>query len=100
VDDFEFEEAVSECGADASAQDILLLAAKKGAAREIFEETGLDFRHALDRLDPAPLRAERTDDLCECELKNRLYFYVVAKDEDFPKVFSLQFFESMLYSLH
>ena len=88
IDDIEFEEAVNESGSRSSAQDILILAAKKGAARELYEETGLDFRAELDRLKPMQLRSSSTEDLLFCELKHRLFFRVIIQDEDFPDVSS------------
>jgi len=69
-------------------QEQLLLAAKIGAAREFFEEVGIDLRENLDRLQPSPLREEATLGeeglpLLSNELDKRLYFYLELDDNDF-----------------
>lgn len=61
----------------------LLAAAKLGAARELFEETSIDVRQNLKRLQPAPLRLVGTDKELHCELKKRIYFFLKVTDEDF-----------------
>lgn len=66
----------------------LLLAAQLGAARELFEETGMDMRNQLHRLEPAGLRSEITTDfegrfVLTCELNKRLYFVLTVTDGDF-----------------
>mmetsp|Transcript_3130 Transcript_3130/g.5697 ORF Transcript_3130/g.5697 Transcript_3130/m.5697 type:complete len:205 (-) Transcript_3130:72-686(-) len=72
--------------------DQLLAAARMGAARELFEETGMDIQRNLDRLKPATLRSGVENDrktgspLLGCELRKRLYFFLSVTDEDFiPK---------------
>jgi 8-oxo-dGTP pyrophosphatase MutT (NUDIX family) len=55
----------------------LLIAAKKGAVRELFEETGLDLRSQLHRVSPLRL-ADRTN-----IHKNRLFFVATVQDTDF-----------------
>jgi len=70
---------------------LLLLASQIGAARELYEETGIDVRSQLERLVPAPLRRRRTTDeiMAEvevCSVKDRCYFNLVLMDDDFPKV--------------
>ena len=40
------------------ADEQLLLAAKAGAARELYEETGVDMMRQLERLQPAPLHRD------------------------------------------
>jgi 8-oxo-dGTP pyrophosphatase MutT (NUDIX family) len=55
----------------------LLIAAKKGAVRELFEETGLDLRSQLHRVNPLRL-ADRTN-----MHKNRLFFVATVQDTDF-----------------
>lgn len=66
----------------------LELACKLGAARELYEETGLDLRSSLDRIIPASLRAapvqENGRELLVNEHKNRLFFFVPVNDQDFP----------------
>jgi hypothetical protein len=67
----------------------LLLACKIGAARELFEETGMDLRTSLDRLKPLQLRASTgsENDLLNCEFKKRVLFSVDINDDDmFTKV--------------
>jgi 8-oxo-dGTP pyrophosphatase MutT (NUDIX family) len=56
-----------------------------GAARELFEETGIDIRNELDRLKPALLRPPVTRDKhgeVACELNKKLYFYLPISDND------------------
>ena len=55
----------------------LLIAAKKGAVRELFEETGLDLRSELHRV--KPLRLEDRSNI----YKNRLFFVASVGDADF-----------------
>ena len=62
--------------------DVLLLAAKIAAARELWEETGLDVRHCLERLQEAPLRNPNANELT-CELERRIYFHLLLKNDDF-----------------
>ncbi|KAI2500184.1 hypothetical protein MHU86_14259 [Fragilaria crotonensis] len=90
VDAAEFQ-AAARTSQDASAQ--LMIAAQMGAARELFEETGLDVRNELYRMEPAALRnaggtttATTTKDgksILTCELKHRLYFFLPVTDDDF-----------------
>jgi len=64
----------------------LIWACKEGAARELYEETGMDIRSHLDRLEPAKLRSEETNDdekLLTNELKERLFFFLHTTDKDF-----------------
>ena len=67
----------------------LLLACRSGAARELFEETGIDMRGQLDRLEPAPLRKDPQMDedgsrfLLSNELKHRLFYFLPVTDNDF-----------------
>jgi 8-oxo-dGTP pyrophosphatase MutT (NUDIX family) len=83
IDDFVFQ---AESSRDAQTQ--LMLAARAGAARELYKETGMDLRYQLDRLEPAALRSYITFDehgtpTLKCELKHRLYFFLPVSDEDF-----------------
>jgi 8-oxo-dGTP pyrophosphatase MutT (NUDIX family) len=85
VDEFEFLVAAHS---SRDAQTQLLTASRAGAARELFEETGMDMRNHLDRLEPASLRSDVTLDkkgkpLLKNELKHRLYFVLSVTDEDF-----------------
>lgn len=81
IDDFEFEEAAKH-HPDRSGQ--LLQAGRSGAARELFEETGIDLRSQLDRLQPANLHRDKDDKLLN-EYKHRMFFTVSVTDADFPK---------------
>ena len=81
IDDFEFEAAAKTTGGNAQTQ--LLEAAKAGAARELWEETGVDIRHQLERLQPAALRSSSTQKELACEIKHRLFFFLAVTDDDF-----------------
>lgn len=79
---------INPAASSRDAQTQLLLAARAGAARELYEETGMDMRYQLDRLEPASLRSDVTFDkhgkpILKCELKHRLYFFLPVSDEDF-----------------
>ena len=69
------------CGGNAQKQ--LLEAAKAGAARELWEETGIDVRSQLKRLQPAALKSSNTATELSCEIKHRLFFFLAAADDDF-----------------
>jgi ADP-ribose pyrophosphatase YjhB (NUDIX family) len=63
----------------------LFHAARAGAARELFEETGLDVRTNIDRLQPVCLKSNSSSassDLVN-EYKHRLFFYCLVTDDDF-----------------
>lgn len=86
VDEHEFIEAAKR-SCDCHTQ--LLLAAQIGVARELFEETGMDLREQLHRLEPAALRSEEAikekgDIILICEHKKRLYFFLHVTNDDFP----------------
>mmetsp|Transcript_18659 Transcript_18659/g.26443 ORF Transcript_18659/g.26443 Transcript_18659/m.26443 type:complete len:535 (+) Transcript_18659:98-1702(+) len=62
----------------------LAYAAKRAAARELFEETGLDFRDQLDRFEPAHLYEQPSKpDFLTFEHKHRIYFRINVNDNDF-----------------
>jgi len=67
----------------------LLLACKSGAARELFEETGIDVRSQLERIVPARLRTEtkvkQGTAILPNEYKHRLFFFLTVTDDDFAK---------------
>mmetsp|Transcript_12863 Transcript_12863/g.24434 ORF Transcript_12863/g.24434 Transcript_12863/m.24434 type:complete len:230 (-) Transcript_12863:33-722(-) len=71
------------------ADEQLLLAAKAGAARELFEETGIDMQCQLDRLRPAQLKTDGNSKPSSFSLpnlyKSRLFFFLPVTDRDFPK---------------
>ncbi|EEC51226.1 predicted protein [Phaeodactylum tricornutum CCAP 1055/1] len=62
----------------------LLEAGKRGAARELFEETGIDVRSQLHRMEPATLR-EPKDGESELanEYKHRLFYILNVANDDF-----------------
>lgn len=61
-------------------------ACKGGAARELFEETGIDIRSQLNRLEPVIIRKEKDEDeKLVNEYKHRLFFSLLVSDDDFPK---------------
>ena len=85
IDEHEFFAAAEE---SLDGQTQLLLASRAGAARELYEETGLDVRYQLDRVEPATLRDEIEFDkngtpILKNEFKNRLYFFLPVTDNDF-----------------
>lgn len=62
----------------------LQMAAKRGAVRELFEETGIDVRDQLERVQPVSLYEEKQDEeQLENEFKSRLFFLVTVTDKDF-----------------
>ena len=61
-----------------SLEDIKL-ATKVGASRELYEETGIDIRSDLDRLEYAIVNFEYNDNMIE----DRYYFYLFVTDKDF-----------------
>ena len=64
----------------------LLRAGMTGAARELYEETGVDVRSSLHRLEPLVLqeRASESSGKLENEYKHRLFFKLCVTDHDFP----------------
>jgi 8-oxo-dGTP pyrophosphatase MutT (NUDIX family) len=85
VDEPEFL-AAAQASHDPHAQ--LMIAAQLGAARELYEETGLDVRDKVYRMEPAALRNAITTNkngkfVLTCELKKRLYFFLPITDDDF-----------------
>jgi hypothetical protein len=73
----------AEAAPDRVAQ--LLLASKVGAARELFEETGIDVRSELDRLLPPFLHPQTTETMPN-ESDHRIYYFLIVTDDDFPKI--------------
>jgi 8-oxo-dGTP pyrophosphatase MutT (NUDIX family) len=73
----------AEAAPDRVAQ--LLLASKLGAARELFEETGIDVRSELDRLLPPFLHPQTTESMPN-ESEHRIYYFLIVTDDDFPKI--------------
>jgi len=90
VDKEDYETAASTLGKSPgdkgiNESDLLLLAGKIGAARELFEETGLNIRTDLDRLQAVHLRDrdKSKEKHLYCEMKERLFFKLCLKDDDF-----------------
>lgn len=82
-----FASATAKTRKDRASQ--LLAACKMGAARELFEETGIDMRSSLHRLEPASLRTvtkvnKEGIELLRNEHKHRLFFFLSVTDKDFP----------------
>jgi hypothetical protein len=66
----------------------LQLAARESAASRLFEQTGIDVRYRLDRLQPALLRLGPPVDvngtkLLKNEYENQLYFFLQVVEDDF-----------------
>jgi len=57
----------------------IISASKIGAARELFEETGIDLRFDLDRFQPAILSDVYSGNM----LEDRYYYYLFVTDKDF-----------------
>lgn len=76
-------------------QQQLYYAARLGCAREIYEETTLDFRNRLEELHPMILygreQRESDDAILINEYKSRLFFLCEVFDDDFPNAVSLKF---------
>lgn len=108
VDDFEFEAAYhrileeqkNRTGGEEDDSDlrildsdVILLAAKMGAARELYEETGINVQSELHRLEPIMLQMfddenkgkKKMSKLESYSLKNRCYFHLLVSDDDFLK---------------
>ena len=64
-------------------QDQLVLAGKMGAARELYEETGMDLRQQMERLQPAKLFKKNKKDRVPNEYKQRLFYVLHLTDDDF-----------------
>jgi len=63
---------------------LLITACRIGVARELYEETGIDVRSALDRLHPVRLRENSdSDKSIFCEFKKRLFFKLSLDEKDF-----------------
>ncbi|GKZ00116.1 hypothetical protein MPSEU_000965700 [Mayamaea pseudoterrestris] len=80
LDEQEFIKAAVKFANDRDAQ--LLWAARSAAARELYEETGMDVRSSLERIQPVTLHTKSSKKL-DNELKNRLFFKLVINDSDF-----------------
>jgi 8-oxo-dGTP pyrophosphatase MutT (NUDIX family) len=82
-------------------QGQLYLAGRAGMARELFEETGLDMREDLDRMQAVVLRKtpqhykDGGRELLPNEYKHRLFYILQVEDQDFLQVRNV-FFRSSL----
>ena len=81
----EFLKAAKESG---NSQVQLQIAAREAAARQLYEKTGLDIRHDVDRFKPAILRLNPPVDAkgvqyLKNEYKNKLYYFLQVDEEDF-----------------
>jgi len=91
IDEPEFRRAAAEGATLREEEDNrnrqLLRAGQSGAARELFEETGIDVRAQLERLEPADLHRDNKPDSKKLvnEYKHRLFFFLNVTDQDFVK---------------
>mmetsp|Transcript_21016 Transcript_21016/g.58447 ORF Transcript_21016/g.58447 Transcript_21016/m.58447 type:complete len:321 (-) Transcript_21016:1714-2676(-) len=85
VDEFQ---QVAGCQGNVVTQEDLYRAARIGCARELYEETGIDFRNRLEDFFPMVLYSSGTGNskqkLLINEYNHRLLFVCEVKDEDFP----------------
>lgn len=95
IDDFEFEHAIEKHGNNPSSfNKVLLEAAKMGTARELYEETGIDIRSQLHRLEPVQLQSQSQTRSMDNPsgvglvnmLQNKIYFFLNVSDDDFLTV--------------
>ncbi|KAL3769022.1 hypothetical protein ACHAWO_006788 [Cyclotella atomus] len=83
VDTEDFDQA-AKMNPNAIGTDHLLQACKIGAARELFEETGMDLRSTIDRLVPIQVRQSSDDEgKLLCQFKKRIFFSVEVSEYDF-----------------
>jgi 8-oxo-dGTP pyrophosphatase MutT (NUDIX family) len=82
VDKYEFEQVATK-SSNVVSQGELYRAARLGCAREVFEETGLDFRNRLEELLPLVLYSTKEDNKLINEYKSRIFFVCEVRDEDF-----------------
>ena len=67
-------------------QKELVNASKFAAARELYDDIGIDIRVQLERLIPLELWKDKEDSIDSeypCELKKRVYFILNVDDTDF-----------------
>ena len=85
VDGYEFKQ-VTKSISNFVTQEQLYYASRIGCAREVYEETGIDFRNRLDELLPMVLYKEdfKNETLIN-EFKTRIFFVCEVFDEDFPR---------------
>jgi hypothetical protein len=66
----------------------LQIAGREGAARQLYNETGLDIRDHLDRLTPAVLRLDPPADAhgvkyLKNEYDDRMFYFLSVDEDDF-----------------
>ena len=88
IDGCELQQQVTTGFSHFVTQEQLYLASRIGCAREVYEETGMDFRQQLDRFLPMILYNTSTERTLMNEYKNRIFFVCEVDDYDFPKAVS------------
>jgi ADP-ribose pyrophosphatase YjhB (NUDIX family) len=87
VDDCEFKQ-ITKSISNLVTQEQLYYAARIGCAREVYEETGIDFRNRLEEFLPMVLYNKEQEDFKNetliNEYKSRIFFVCEVFDEDFP----------------
>ncbi|KAG7363443.1 hypothetical protein IV203_026803 [Nitzschia inconspicua] len=88
IQESEFLDAAKKSG---SGNAQLQIAAREAAARQLFENTGLDIRHSMNRFKPAILRLNPPTDAkgvqyLKNEYNNRLYYFLQVDEEDFATI--------------
>ena len=88
VDGYEFKQ-VTKSISNFVTQEQLYYASRIGCAREVYEETGIDFRNRLEEFLPMVLYNNaagnfRNETLIN-EYKSRIFFVCEVFDEDFPR---------------
>ena len=101
MDGYEFKQ-VTESLSNFVTQEQLYFASRIGCAREVYEETGMDFRQRLHKFLPMILYSSSTERNLINEYKNRIFFVCEVDDGDFPKAVSWIWFLSarIFFSLH
>lgn len=84
VDGYEFKQ-VTTGFSHIVTQEQLYFASRIGCAREVYEETGMDFRQRLDRFLPMILYNASMERTLINEYKSRIFFVCEVDDDDFPK---------------
>ena len=87
VDSCEFKQ-ISKSLSNYVTQEQLYFAARIGCAREVYEETGIEFRNRLEEFLPLILydrkEGKPENETLINEYKNRIFFVCEISDEDFP----------------
>ena len=87
VDDCEFKQ-ITKSLSNLVTQEQLYYAARIGCAREVYEETGIDFRNRLEEFLPMVLyntnQKDFKNEILINEYKSRFFFVCEVFDQDFP----------------